>query len=163
MVAGRHCYSCKTSRKGDLLGNGSPFSFESYVRSGMGGSASQWVPYAFSGWTFSCAEEIWRTSKWEISWLPFLIFALILRFFRCSPSLQRDRLKGGLWEVSYSSCSLENRFGKCFSCFWDSRWSCLLHTQKLLEKWKIQKCVWEPVFMFTEWVQCPSIPNMLIL
>lgn len=77
MVAGRHCYSCKTSRKGDLLGNGSPFSFESCVRSGMGGSASQWVPYAFSGWTFSCTEEIWRTSKWEISWLPFLIFALI--------------------------------------------------------------------------------------
>lgn len=36
------------------------------------------------------------------------LFSFLL-WYRCSPSLQRGRLKGGLWEVSYSSCSLGNK------------------------------------------------------
>lgn len=97
----------------------------------MGGSLSQWVSYAFSDWNGDLHLPEGHLKSFRVGFYvtgSLLFLTFIFMFFKHSASLQRGRVEGHDKKSLVLATAWKCRFGKCFLCLWDSRWSCLLHT-----------------------------------
>lgn len=98
-MAVRGSYSCKTPGNQDLLGSDSAFSSRALCQelSGRVCVSVGFLTLFLAGMDLQLPKEDLKNFRvGDYTAGSFILFALILRFFRPSPSLQRGRMEGEL-------------------------------------------------------------------
>lgn len=114
-LAVRSSYSCKTPRNQDLLGRAFPFSPRALCQQ-LSGRVYMSVCFLWLGWGPWAAYRRSEEPLCGTLYGWFFCFALILRFFRHSPSLQRGRMEEGCERSVVLATDWKHASGKCFPC-----------------------------------------------